>query len=228
MVFKRRDKRPLWRTVVEFFYPKGGWYRAALYVKHRVRRLPDPPHKIARGIFAGVFTTFTPFYGLHFITAAIIARLMHGNIIAALLATFFGNPLTYVPIGVVSLETGYYLLGMRGDATEIVHRSLAGKFVDAGRDLKDNFWGLLTGQPTDWTALSVFYHEVFFPYLIGGILPGLIAALVMYYLSVPVIRAYQHRRKGMIKDKLGALRHKSTAKTEAKAEAKGDAENRAD
>ncbi|MDA0961670.1 MAG: DUF2062 domain-containing protein, partial [Proteobacteria bacterium] len=94
MVFKRRERRSVWRAGVEFLYPRGGWTRAFHYVKHRVRRLPDSPERIARGIWAGVFTTFTPFYGLHFIVAAIISRVMQGNILASLMATFFGNPLT--------------------------------------------------------------------------------------------------------------------------------------
>jgi len=112
VVFKRRDKRPIWQVVKEFFWPRGGWARAAHYVKHRLRRLPDSPARIARGIFAGVFTTFTPFFGLHFIVAALIAFVMRGNILAALLSTFFGNPLTYVPIAMASLRTGYWMLGL--------------------------------------------------------------------------------------------------------------------
>jgi len=84
------------RVVGEALYPRGGWARAFHYVKHRVRRLPDSPERIARGIWAGVFVTFTPLYTMHFIVAALIARLIQGNILAALMATFFGNPLTYV------------------------------------------------------------------------------------------------------------------------------------
>ena len=101
MVFKRRDRRSALRVVGEALYPRGGWGRAFEYVKHRVRRLPDSPERIARGIWAGVFVTFTPFFGLHFIFAALIARMMQGNILASLMATFFGIPLTYVPIGVL-------------------------------------------------------------------------------------------------------------------------------
>lgn len=220
MVFKRRDRRPVWRAVVEFVYPQGGWHRAFMYVRHRVHRLPDPPHKIARGIFAGVLTTFTPFYGLHFLVAAILARLMHGNIVAALLATFFGNPLTYFPIGVVSLKTGYFLMGKNPDKGDELHRSLGGKFVDAGHDLTDNFMTLFNGQTPDWTAWWVFFDQVFLPYLIGGLIPGTICALIMYYLSVPVIYAYKKRRKGLIKSKLAALKANAAVKAEAKAEAK--------
>jgi uncharacterized protein len=216
LVFKRRDKRPLWKVVLEFFWPRGGWARAAYYVRHRLHRLPDTPEKIARGIFAGVFTTFTPFYGLHFLTAAAIAFVMRGNVLASLLATFFGNPLTYVPIGVVSMRMGYFLLGEPPAAEDQIARSLGGKFMDAGDALKDNALALFTGQPTDWHSLKIFYDEVFFPYLIGGIIPGLICAAICYVLSVPLIRAYQKRRSGAIKAKLAALKAKAKRTNEAR------------
>ena len=206
MVFKRRDRRPIHRVVRELLWPRGGWARAARYVRHRLHRLPNPPERIARGIFAGVFTTFTPFYGFHFFTAALIALVMRGNIIAAILSTFFGNPLTYVPIGVIAMESGYWLLGMRG--RDHGH-TLGSKFAMAADDLWRNLMAVFTGARPDWTGLSIFYHEVFFPYLVGGIIPGIIAGSVCYYLSVPVIRAYQHRRKGVLKRKLEELKKKA-------------------
>ncbi|MFU8881167.1 MAG: DUF2062 domain-containing protein [Rhodobacterales bacterium] len=209
MVFKRRNKRPLWKIVTEFFWPKGGWGRAAQYVRHRLHRLPDSPEKIARGIFAGVFTTFTPFYGLHFVVAALLAFVMRGNVLAALLATFFGNPLTYVPIGVISMRTGYFLLGEPAHSDDHIARSLGGKFMDAGEALKSNALALFSDRPADWHNLTIFFDEVFLPYLVGGIIPGLIAATICYLLSVPVIRAYQKRRSGAIKAKLAALKAKA-------------------
>lgn len=220
MVFKRRDPRSFSRAAFELLWPRGGWARAFQYVKHRLRRLPDEPERIARGIWAGVFTTFTPFYGLHFITAAIIARVMRGNILASLMATFFGNPLTYVPIGLVSLQTGHWLLGSKLKAED--ERSFGGKFVDAGQDLWVNLWSWLSGRDVDWTGIIVFYREIFFPYLVGGIMPGIVAATVAYYLSVPLIRAYQTRRKGAIKAKLDALKAKAAAVKQGKAHGGAD------
>lgn len=194
-------------------YPPGGWARAFQYVKHRVRRLPDRPERIARGIWAGVFAAFTPFFGLHFIIAAIIARVMNGNLLAALTGTFIGNPLTYVPIGVISLETGYFLLGTR--LRDDTGRSFAGKFVDAWYDLYHNFFALFTDATADWDGLVAFYHEIFFPYLVGGILPGVVTATVCYYLSVPVIRAYQKRRAIRIRKKFDQIKEKSAAGADA-------------
>ena len=96
-MFKRRNKRGVIRATWEFIWPRGGWARAYEYIKHRLRRLPGTPEQIARGVWAGVFASFTPLYGLHFIVAALIAVVARGSVIASLIATFFGNPLTYVP-----------------------------------------------------------------------------------------------------------------------------------
>lgn len=225
MVFKRRDRRPIWLMAFEFFWPRGGWGRAFTYVKHRMRRLPDTPEKIARGIFAGVFTVFTPFYGMHFVVAALVAFIVRGNLLAALLATFVGNPLTYVPIAVLSTQIGLILLGRHpdaaGDGDTFVH-----KFLFAAEDLKNNVIALFTDVDADWTALTIFYHDIFYPYMIGGIIPGVIAALAAYYLSVPLIRAYQARRRGALKKKLAAIRAKadaSKAKSDEAKKTKGDA-----
>ncbi|MEO1704653.1 MAG: DUF2062 domain-containing protein [Pseudomonadota bacterium] len=214
MVFKRREKLSFLRRVRDFLYPQGGWMRAFSYVKLRLHRLPDSPEKIARGIWAGVFTAFTPFYGLHFVISLALAFAMRGNILAALLATFFGNPLTYVPIGVVALQTGYFMLGIRPGKD--IERSLAGQFADAASDLWHNFLAIFTDDVARWGGLIKFWDDVFFPYLIGGIVPGIIAASICYYLSVPVIRAYQNRRRGRIREKFAEMKHKANLKAVTK------------
>ncbi|MCX8952782.1 DUF2062 domain-containing protein [Ruegeria sp. NA] len=204
MVFKRRDRRSPVQVASELVYPRGGWTRAFHYVKHRVRRLPDSPDRIARGIGAGVFASFTPFYGLHFLVAAIGARLIKGNILAALSGTFFGNPLTYVPIGVICLQTGHFLLGTEYEEGDT--QGLMGKFADAIGDLKDNLLALFTDRVADWHGLGQFYHDVFYPYMIGGIIPGIVAGIICYYLSLPLILTYQQRRRAKIKAKFEEIK----------------------
>ncbi len=213
MVFKRRDKRSAFTVLFGTLWPKGGWSRAFQYVKHRLRRLPDTPERIARGIAAGVFATFTPLYGLHFIVAVVIARISNGNILASLLGTFFGNPLTYFPIGAISIKTGNFILGNQTDNLEN-GRSFVGKFVDAGRDLQTNIWSVFSGKPVDWSNVFLFYDEVFFPFLIGGIVPGVVISTIAYFLTVPIIRAYQKRRKGALREKLLSLKKKKPKSTD--------------
>lgn len=214
MVFKRRDRRPFWKVVADFVYPKGGWGRAFEYVKHRVRRLPDTPEKIGRGVWAGVFAAFTPFYGFHFVVAAVLAKIMRGNILAALMGTFFGNPLTYIPIGVAALSTGHWLLGTKFDGTTIggegvPHGDACGigcQFSKAFSDLWYNLMAIFTGETADWSGLASFYAEVFYPYLIGGAIPGILCATISYYLVVPLIAAYQNRRRKKLREKLDTLK----------------------
>jgi uncharacterized protein (DUF2062 family) len=191
------------QVLTEIVYPRGGWRRAIGYVKLRLRRLPDTPEKIARGIFAGVVTAFTPFYGLHFVAAFILAKLVRGNVIAALLSSFVGNPLTYVPIAVLSTKIGQILLG--NPVREGVDPSMGHKFSGAGHDLWHNFTALFTSEKMDWRGLHLFYDDLFLPFLIGGLIPGVVLGLVSYYLSVPVIRAYQNHRRKLVRQKLSQL-----------------------
>ena len=78
MIFKRRDKRLTFGRLKELLLPKKGWRRALDYFIHRVKRIPDTPHKIAIGIATGVFCSFTPFFGLHFFLAAFVPIFLRG------------------------------------------------------------------------------------------------------------------------------------------------------
>ncbi|WP_331460013.1 DUF2062 domain-containing protein [Cochlodiniinecator piscidefendens] len=195
--------------VVDFLYPRGGWARAYQYAKHRMQRLPDPPHRIARGIFAGVLTSFTPLFGLHFFVAAFLARVMQGNIMASLLATFFGNPVTFPIIATTSLQLGHWMLGNTYEGGE--PRGLVDVFKGAARELFDNFFAIFTDAHADWSNLIDFYKEVFLPYLVGGLVPGVVCALICYYVSAPLLTAYQNRRKGRLKSKFEEIRRKKSA-----------------
>ena len=136
LVFKRREKRGLPRALWEWVYPRGGWARAYSYIKHRLRRLPGTPEEIARGVAIGVFTSFTPFYGLHFLLAWVLALVLRANVLASLLGTFFGNPLTYIPIGATALGFGHAFLGKRPESD--LHLGLGEMFARAVSELGAN------------------------------------------------------------------------------------------
>ncbi len=210
-MFKRR-KRSYAQIVSEGIYPRGGWSRALSYVMHRLRRLPDPPHKIARGVAAGVFVCFTPFFGFHFVLAIALAFVMQGNLLAALLATFFGNPLTFPIIATVSIELGSWMLGMQH---ALPLPQLVEAFSRASLELWRNFTAIFTEDVTQWDRLADFYHRVFMPYAVGGIIPGVITSVLAYMMTRPVISAYQKARIKRLKKRY----EKKRAKEEAKADA---------
>lgn len=193
MVFKRRTPRSSLRTLGEFFYPRGGWLRAAQYVVHRLRRLPDPAHKISRGIAAGVFVSFTPLFGFHFLASAAVAWMLRGNILAAILGTFAGNPLTFPIIATISVDLGNRILGV-GSGPFHSPAAVITSFSYASLEIWHNIKAVFTPEPVRWHRLSDFFDHVFLPYLVGGIVPGIIAGMVAYFLSRPLIAAYQKAR----------------------------------
>lgn len=211
-MFKRRRKRSYTEIVTEGIYPRGGWSRAISYVMHRLRRLPDPPHKISRGIAAGAFISFTPFFGFHFALAAMLAWVMRGNMLAAVLATFLGNPITFPFIAQVAVEGGVWILGLDGHMP--LHR-IIGSFSQASVELWSNFTAMFTSKVAEWDRLRTFFHRVFLPYLVGGIIPGILLGIGSYVLSRPVIAAYQ---KGRIK-RLKKRYEKRVAEEQARADA---------
>ena len=187
----KRNPRSYARIVLEFFYPRGGWYRAARYVIHRVRRLPDPAHRISRGVAAGVFVCFTPFFGLHFVSAVLIAWVIRGNILAALLATFVGNPLTFPFIAEISLDLGSRIMGL---PVEMHLWQVIEALGHAFHDIWRNFLALFTPRRADWQGISDLFWRVLMPYTVGGLGPGLVSAIAAYLVSNPVIAAYQKAR----------------------------------
>ena len=192
-MFKRRDKQGfVARTRAQWRRP-GGVTRGAVYHWHRLRRLPDPPERIARGVFAGVFVTFLPIIGLHFIAAAIVAWFLRGNIVAALLATLIGNPLTFPLIALIAMTTGHWILGT---ADPLTIPMVFDAFGLAADDLWHNFFALISGAgQAHWAGLAMFWRDVYLPYLVGSLAPGLLVSLAFAGLTVPVVRAYQTMRR---------------------------------
>ncbi|MDO5529026.1 MAG: DUF2062 domain-containing protein [Paracoccus sp. (in: a-proteobacteria)] len=202
-VFKRRKPRSYSQIASDFVYPRGGWGRAAQYVWHRLRRLPDQPHRIGRGVAAGVLISFTPLFGLHFLGAAAIAWLIGGNIIAALLGTFVGNPLTFPFIAVLSVQLGRKMLGLEGHMN--AQRVLTEISAAVG-EFYNNALSPFSSRSAHWNHLGEFFHEIFLPYLVGGIIPGIIAAVVAHYLTVPVVRAYHRHRARKLQERIARMR----------------------
>lgn len=210
VIFKRRDTRPILRIVAEFFWPRGGWRRAATYVLHRMRRLPDSPERICIGIAAGTFVSFLPLYGFHFLSAALVAWIARGNILAALLGTFYGNPLTFPFMAVSALQVGHWLLGS-GDM--VTFGEAMGAIGHATGEITHNLWSIVSPAVAHWDQLGVFFWRVFLPYMLGGLIVGAPVAVVAYLLHLPLVRAYQRSRAKRLKARFEAARLRQKARS---------------
>ncbi len=196
MVFKRRVKPTFLSRLREAVLPARGWRRGVEYLGHRVRRLPDTPHRIALGFSCGVLSSFTPFFGLHIVLAAVVARFLRCNIVAALIGTAVGNPLTFPLIATMALGLGRKVLGY-GVSGEDYHR-LSDAFAEAFVAIRGGLLSLVGLGEAHWGKLIPFFHYIIWPYFVGGFVPGLIAAVASYYVVRPIVGAYQARRRARV------------------------------
>ncbi|MFC3060613.1 DUF2062 domain-containing protein [Paenirhodobacter populi] len=211
MVFKRRDRQTWTTRLRESVWPRGGWGRGLQYMRYRLNRLPDRPERIARGIFAGVFISFTPLFGLHLGLCIVIAWAMRGNILAAIIGSFFGNPVTIPIIAVGSVELGRRLLGLA--ARPVGNEHIAATFAHAFDDLRHNVLALFTQDTTKWDGLRNFWDTIFLPYLTGGVILGTIAGVICYGIALSLVRAYQTRRQAKLRKRLEKIRARIAAQT---------------
>ena len=214
MVFKRRDRPPLLERIREVVYPRRGWRRGIEYVGHRVRRLPDTPHRIALGFSCGVFMSFTPLFGLHLVGSMALAWLVRGNVLAAAIGQVVGNPFTLPFIAWISMALGRRILGEGGPSGRSFERiDLAlSAAADGLWHTALSWFGMGVSQ---WGKVMLVYSDVFLPYAIGGILPGLIASAAFYYLVRFIVVAYRARRRKRLEARIA----RRAAETEADAAA---------
>ena len=121
MLFKRREAESFLERMRVHMWPRRSWSRSSRYVVYRLRRLSDTPHAVALGFAAGVFSAFTPFIGTHLVMAMLFAWIIGGSIVAAVLGTFLGNPLTYPLIWYLTYQSA---ISCWGGAPDNEHRPL--------------------------------------------------------------------------------------------------------
>jgi len=111
MLFRRRESESWWERLRVHLWPRRSWSRSGRYVVYRLRRLGATPHAIALGFAIGAFAAVTPYIGTHLMMAALLSWAIGGSIVASVLGTFVGNPLTYPLLWYASYEVGNVLLG---------------------------------------------------------------------------------------------------------------------
>ena len=207
-------------------YPQGGFKRATQYVLHRMRRLPDSPHRIARGVFAGSMVGFLPLPGMQFIAAWLASRLVNGNLLGALLATFNTNPLTTPFFAVLAMSLGHWMLGIEKPLSP---EYIGMAFANAGGDLWFNIKAIFGPEHTRWDGLVQFWHEIYLPYFLGALGPGFVLSLIFYYLTIPLVTAYQKARAAKSRERNERRRtlREALAAAAAKLTHRNDATHRA-
>jgi len=180
MLFRRRDPLGPGARLRQALWPTRSWRRSSSYFIKRVLRLSASPHAIAAGFAAGVFASFTPFVGFHFIISFVVAFLIGGNILAAAFGTAVGNPLTFPAIWISSYNVGSFMLGM--EAVHLHPHEIAFS---------------LTKQPFD--AIVPLLQTL----VIGGLPLGLIFGAIAYAVVWWAVVYYQRGRRRRLAERRG-------------------------
>ena len=195
-MFKRRERRSIFKFFYEVIFSLKGISRAIEYVGIRLKRIPDTPHKISLGMSCGIFASFTPLFGLHFLIAGLLSYVLRANVLASLIGTFIGNPITFPIITVFNLKLGEWILGSNeyssGDGGKIFEGFLDFIFLI----YKSLFTEGSIGE-NSVPRMNEFLYGVFIPYSLGGLILGISVAIISYFLLRPLVSTYKKKRDSL-------------------------------
>lgn len=169
-MFRRRNPLPLGQRLKGWLWPHIGWRRLGRYVVKRLIRLAGTPHSIAAGFACGAAVSFTPFVGFHVLLGAALALVVRGNLIAVVVGTFVGNPLTFPIMWLSAYELGRLLLGVPVPVAE---------------------------TPEAWTVAWLLsnYGRLVWPMTVGAIPLGLATGLAIYFPMTKMVAVYQEAKR---------------------------------
>ncbi len=177
-MFGRRNPLPVHHRVWSVVWPRAGWRRASRYIAHRLRRLPGTPYRIAAGVASGAAVSFTPFIGLHFVAAALLALLLRGTVVASAIGTAVGNPWTFPFIWTWIYALGQWLMG-----------------ADAASDF-----------PATLDLDYIFERplDVLWPMTLGALPTAVVVWIAIFWPVRGAVAEYQHVRHRRIRRKVRA------------------------
>ena len=200
-MFKRRERRTVFRFFYEVIFSLKGISRAIEYVGIRLKRIPDTPHKISLGMSCGIFASFTPLFGLHFLIAGLLSYVFRANVLASLIGTFVGNPITFPIITVFNLKLGEWILGSSEYSSDDGGKIFEG-FLDFIFLIYKSFFTDGSIGENSVPRMNEFFNGVFIPYSLGGFIFGTIIAIISYFLLRPLVSTYQKKRGSLKVKKL--------------------------
>lgn len=168
-MFRRRKSLSLFEKIRSAIWPKKGFSRVINYLVQRILRMPGSAYSLAAGFACGACVSFTPFLGFHFVLAILLAMLIRGNVLTALIGTAIGNPWTFPFILVMLHSVGTAVIPFIGF---------------------DVFAGLSFLQSDQFGVLA----DLFLPMVIGGIIACLITWPIFFVLSYWLIVSWRKHR----------------------------------
>ena len=170
-MFRSRNSSYM-QKIKNVLWPKKGFQRSFYYLRERVSRMSASTHALSLGIACGAAASMTPFLGLHFVIAALMAYMFRGNLFTSAIGTIIGNPWSFPLIWAADNYVGGWIIDQFG-----LEGWIASLAANAGPDMPMGF---------------------FFKVTIGGVVLAILSFPIYYGLSywgLASWRAHRARRK---------------------------------
>ena len=185
-MFQSRNKSYA-KKLQSILWPKKGFQRSFYYLRERIVRMSASTHALSLGVACGAAASMTPFIGLHFVIAAVLAYLVRGNLFASAIGTLIGNPWSFPLIWAADNYVGEWVINQ------------------FNLDLLLASMGATTG-----TELPMAF---FFKISLGGVVLAVLSFPLYYGLSYWGLSSWRaHRaRKKWLKDQAAKARQEPVA-----------------
>lgn len=169
MLFKRKKKKSLLSKAREVIWPKSGWKRAFLYIKHRILRLKADDRSIAMGLSIGCIISWTPTMPFQILQCFILCLILRANFFAAVTGTVIGNPWTFNFLFYTSYQVGAFLLSIIN--------------LDSILTISVTYLNIFP------VTLYAYPKEVWWPTVFGGYVLAIITFPVFYFAFYYLVKA---------------------------------------
>jgi uncharacterized protein len=158
------------------------------------------PESVSRGVAVGFFIGFLIPFGLQMAIALPLAFIVKARKIPALACTWVTNPYTIPFIYPIQCYIGSITLGKPLSLVKI--KNIFSNFFDACSKLDGGFIANFKGTID---ALLNLGGDILIPFLVGGLLFGIISAFLGYFTSFGLIIRHNKKKKEKLAKRLSVL-----------------------
>jgi uncharacterized protein (DUF2062 family) len=145
-----------------------------------ILNIKESPRRIALAFALGVFIGISPFLGLHYIGAILLAWLFRLNKLVAVVGVSVNNPWTIVPISTFSVWIGAKIIGIKDVLPEIDWAGISLTKIIAKFSTIESLT-IMTKQL--WPVISSFF--------VGSMLICTISAIASYFIIQILLAKYK-------------------------------------
>lgn len=163
-----RNRKGVFLRWREYIWPSMGLMSFLRYTELKVKRQRDAQHRVALGLAIGAFFGCVPLLGQFFL-ASYVAWLLRANVLMAAVGSFINNPWTFAVFMAWNYKLGHWLLGNHKPP-----------------------------PLPQWDKIFSSLMDVYFPMLLGGVMTGVLAAILLYVLVRVNLVRYQAARTHLL------------------------------